>query len=367
MVETIKESAFDILADFDNRARREALRAGRRSSKQIPIIDFAPFMARDGLAARRRVARQLRQACIDTGFFYLANHGISEAEFRVAHDWAHVFFELPVTEKAKYDKSRHPARQGWMPVGGTNPDANADKAADAKETFVFARELFAGEPETGAFRAGHSQWPDERLMPGFKPFIQAHIVKRVAVAQELARAFALSLDLPEDYFDAAHRYLNCSLTYNYYPPMDAETALRTQWSISPHTDYGSFTLLSQDALGGLEVRDVSGEWIDVPPRPGTFVVNIADLFQRWTNGLYKSSLHRASNFAGGARISLPFFVIPQSDVEVRCVPTCVGPDNPERYEPVIAEIYVRTLLEQSYRTGRPGVAQKTVDERLKPL
>ena len=53
--------------------------------------------------------------------------------------------------------------------------------------------------------------------------------------------------------------------------------------------------------------------------------------------------------------------------EVRCVPTCVGPDNPARYEPVLAETYVRTLLEQSYRTGRPGVAQQTVAERLKPL
>jgi isopenicillin N synthase-like dioxygenase len=367
MVETIKTSEFERLADFDNRARRGALRDGRRSAKQLPVIDFAAFVAGGGLDARRAVAAALRQACLDTGFFYLANHGIAEAEFRVAHDWGLVFFELPRAEKAKYDKSKHPARQGWMPVGGTNPDANPDKAADAKETFVIAREVFPGEPAEGGFSAGKAQWPDERLMPGFKPFIQAHIRKRIAVAQALARAFALSLDLPEDYFDAAHRYLNCSLTYNYYPPVDPETALRTQWGISPHTDYGSFTLLTQDALGGLEVRDASGEWIDVPPRAGTFVVNIADLFQRWTNGLYKSSLHRASNFATGARISLPFFVIPHGKEMVQCVPTCTGPGNPAQYEPVLAETYVRTLLEQSYKTGRPGVAQQTVEERLKPL
>jgi isopenicillin N synthase-like dioxygenase len=367
MVETIKESDFDILADFDNRARRAALAAGRRSAKTVPVIDFAPFVRESTLAERRAIASELRRACIDTGFFYLANHGISEAEFALAHAWGRLFFEQPQDVKARYDKRFSPAKQGWMPVGGTNPEANPDKAADLKETFVFAREPMPGEPPGSSFSAGQSQWPDEAFMPGFKPFIQAHIKKRIAVAQALARAFALSLDLPEDYFDAAHRYLNCSLTYNYYPPMDREAALRTQWSISPHTDYGSFTLLSQDALGGLEVRDTSGEWIDVPPKPGTFVVNIADLFQRWTNGLYKSSLHRASNFAGSARISLPFFVIPDGKVMVECVPTCVGPGNPARYEPVRADIYVRTLLEQSYRTGRPGVAQATVDERLKPL
>jgi isopenicillin N synthase-like dioxygenase len=367
MVETIKESEFEILADFDNRSRREALAAGRRSAKVLPVIDFAPFMAGGSLAARQTVAQALRRACIDTGFFYLAGHGISEAEFQLAHAWGRVFFELPRAEKARYDKTRSPARQGWMPIGGTNPDDNPDPAADVKETFVIAREPMAGEAPGTSFSAGKSQWPDERLMPGFKPFIQAHIVKRIAVAQALARAFALSLDLDEGYFDGAHGYLNCSLTYNYYPPVDPETALRTQWGISPHTDYGSFTLLTQDALGGLEVRDASGEWIDVPPRDGAFVVNIADLFQRWTNGLYKSSLHRASNFAGGARISLPFFVIPQGKEEVRCVPTCVGPGNPARYEPVLAETYVRTLLEQSYKTGRPGVAQQTVAERLKPL
>ena len=144
---------------------------------------------------------------------------------------------------------------------------------------------------------------------------------------------------------------------------------RTQWGISPHTDYGSFTLLSQDALGGLEVRTAADEWIDVPPIPGTFVVNIADLFARWTNGLYRSSLHRASNFntGGRARISLPLFFNPHPKTRIECLPTCQGPGNPAKYEPVEAGPYVRALLEQSYRTGRPGVAQKTVEERLKVL
>jgi isopenicillin N synthase-like dioxygenase len=369
MVETIKDDAVGLLADFDNRARREAVKTERRSTQTVPIVDFGAYTNGEGIEARQRVARALRAACTDTGFFYLANHGITQAELDVAHDWGLVFFEQPQAEKAKLDKANHPARQGWMPVGGMNPGANPDKDADQKETFVLPRELLPGEVKGDNPAVGNGQWPNPEKLPGFREFLTAHIAKRVTIAQRLCRALALSLDLPEDYLDASHRYPGISLTYNYYPPLDPDAVGRTQWGISPHTDYGTFTLLSQDALGGLEIRSRADEWIDVPPIPGTFVVNIADLFARWTNGLYRSSLHRASNFnfTGRARISLPLFVIPHAKTKVECLPTCHGAGNPAKYEPVEAGPYVRALLEQSYRTGRPGVAQRTVDERMKTL
>lgn len=369
MVETIKDDAVALYADFDNRARRAAIKAQRRSNRTIPVIDFGPYTRGEGLEARREVAQALRQACTDTGFFYLVNHGIAQAECDLMHDWGQVFFALPRTEKAKLHKNNHPARQGWMPVGGTNPEANPDPDADQKETFVIPRDLLPGERKSENPAVGNGQWPDPALMPGFREFISAHIIKRIAVGQRLCRALALSLDLPEDHLDAAHRYPNTSLTYNYYPPLDPDAVGRTQWGISPHTDYGSFTLLSQDSLGGLEIRTLDDEWIDVPPLAGTFVVNIGDLFARWTNGLYRSSLHRASNFSTGsrARISLPLFFNPHPKTRIECLPTCQGPGDPAKYEPVEAGPYVRALLEQSYRTGRPGVAQRTVEERLKTL
>ena len=88
-----------------------------------------------------------------------------------------------------------------------NPSANPDKEADQKETYSPPRPLVPGEPVDQASRTGgRGRWPDPAIMPGFREFIEAHIVKRIRVAQRLCRALALSLDLPEDYLDAAHRF-----------------------------------------------------------------------------------------------------------------------------------------------------------------
>lgn len=358
MADTVSDEAVRTYADFDNRDRVKSVIENRRSSKTLPVIDFSAY-ANDGAPSeRQRVAQALRRACTHTGFFYLANHGISAAELDVAHDWGHVFFELPRETKAAC---------GYSPVGGKTPNPVRDEEADQKETFSPTRALLPGETDHPSRTMGRANWPDAVLMPGFKEFLEPHIVKRIRVAQRLCRALALSLDLPEDYFDDAHRYPMGSVTYNYYPSLDPAAVGRTQWGISPHTDYGSFSLLSQDDLGGLEVRDPSGEWIDVPPKRGMFVVNIADLMSRWTNGIYVSSLHRASNFntSGRARISLPLFFNPHYETSIECLPTCRGPGRPARYEPVRAGPYVRSLVDQSQRIGRPGLMREAAAERMK--
>ena len=143
-----------------------------------------------------------------------------------------------------------------------------------------SRELVPGEPATGRFNAGESVWPEESVLPGFAAFMKAHMARRMQLARRLVRVFALSLDLPEDYFDGMFRLSGGTMIINYYPSQGDRMLPPGQWNFSPHTDYGAFTLLLQDSLGGLEALNADGQWIDVPPIPGTFVVNLGDMFQR---------------------------------------------------------------------------------------
>ena len=294
MIETIEDGEVGLYEDFDNRYLRCDDRFGieRDALERIPVIDISPFMQDSGLAARQRVGRELRKVCIDVGFFYLTGHGILASELDEAIAWGHRFFELPIEEKMALH-TKGTGAPGFMRVGGIDPETNPDKAADLKERFIMSRELFPDEPAEGWRAAGLSQWPSENVLPRFASFMRSQLAKRVVLAQGVARAFALSLDLPETYFDAMFRHLGVVSIINYYPPLVSTMVNRTQWSFSPHTDYGAFTLLSQDSLGGLQVRNSSGQWIDVPPIPGTFVANLGDLMATWTKDLFTSNLHRA--------------------------------------------------------------------------
>ncbi|HEX9835842.1 MAG TPA: 2-oxoglutarate and iron-dependent oxygenase domain-containing protein [Alphaproteobacteria bacterium] len=352
-------------AAFDARYRGRDLggKGARAALESLPVIDISPFVAGGSEAARRAVGRAVREACIDIGFFYLAGHGIAPAELDRVLEYGRRFFALPAEEKMKLHAGKGTGRLGFMQTGGIAPQASSARPPDLKERLSFSREVEPGEPEAGRFAAGRSQWPDAKLLPDFAPFLMAHIAKRVRLAQHMARAFATSLDLAEDYFDAMFRHLGCVLMFNHYPPLGRAAFARGQWSFTPHTDYGAFTLLLQDAAGGLEVRNAAGAWIAVPPRRGTFVVNIGDMFAMWTNDRYMSSLHRVLHFGDAERLSVPLFTYPNGTTVVRCLDTCHGPGNPPRYPPVVAEDYDRALVEQSSRTGRPGISSRTA-ERL---
>ncbi len=361
MVDLIEDGAVGAFADFDNRYLKSDGGHGvtRAARAALPMIDVAPFVAGGTDDARRRVAEEIRAACVDIGFFYITGHGIPQAEMDAFEDRVRAFFELPLAEKMKIECRLSPKEQGFMRAGGLDPDANPDKAGDVKERLFLPRDVLPGEPEEGRYAHGWAQYPDEEAVPGFRACVTEQVARRTRLAQSLARALALSLGLAEDELDAHYAYPGATMALNWYPPVRPEDLKDNQWSFSPHTDYGSFTILQQDATGGLEVRNAKGEWIDVPPVPGTFVVNIGDLFAMSTNDLYTSNLHRAVNFSGRGRVSAAYFIAPQGAAEIGCLRTCHGPANPPRHAPVIAEPYQRALVAQAHRTGRPGIALRT--------
>lgn len=115
-------------------------------------------------------------------------------------------------------------------------------------------------------------------------------------------------------------------------------------SAPANTDLGMLTILKNEpAEGGLEVRDLAGRWHAAPVVDDGFIVNIGDLLMRWTNDRFISTLHRVANPADGRpgtnRLSVAYFVAPNYDAVIECVPTCQGPDRPAKYPPVTVAGY----------------------------
>ena len=138
----------------------------------------------------------------------------------------------------------------------------------------------------------------------------------------------------------------------HYPPSGPGAGEKT--GAGPHTDYGNLTLLATDDVGGLEVRTRDGEWIEAPPLPGAFIVNIGDCLMRWTNDVYVSTPHRVVNRSGRERYSIAFFYDPNPDAEVAVIPSCVEPGESVRYEPVLAADYLKLRLEASKPAAAPA-------------
>jgi isopenicillin N synthase-like dioxygenase len=361
MVEVFQTGQVGAYADFDN--RELSANPKRAALSGLPVIDLSPFMRESALEDRMHIARAMRSACIDIGFFYVTGHGFALSELDAVLAQGRKFFALPLTEKMKV-LSQNIDTPGFVRTGGIDPEKNRDKIVDIKERFSLTRELRPGEQVRFDSRVGRTQWPAPETLSAFEPTLKGYVARLESVTAALNHAFALSLDLQEDFFDPLYGRPDITLTFNFYPPVDPATLKATQWSSSPHADYSAFTVLLQDSSGGLQARNSAGEWIEVTPKDETFVVNVGNLLERWTNDLYKSTLHRALHVGNDPRISAALFVYPDADTVVRCIHTCQGPDNPPRYEQVTTAEYVRVLREEAQRTGRPSVAAATA-QRLK--
>jgi isopenicillin N synthase-like dioxygenase len=178
-----------------------------------------------------------------------------------------------------------------------------------------------------------------------------------ALGRRLHRGIALDLGVRPDFFDDKFDAPMAILRLLHYPPQPANAGA-AEIGAGEHTDYGSITLLMTDEVGGLEVkrRDASSEeggWIAAPHIPGAFICNVGDCLMRWTNDVYVSTPHRVVNRGGRERYSVAFFLDPNPDAEVACLPTCVSATQPARYPPIVGADYLRSRLDATYTFRRP--------------
>ena len=292
------------------------------------------------------MAKALHAASQGVGFIYVKGHGIQEATIKAAHASALEFFGHSTFDKSTVTVS--PKHRGWLGQGGAVM-ADGGKT-DLKESFIWGAEDANGNTEEDHPLRGNNRWP------AFVPELQRHAMNYFRQAHEVAlhlmRGFALGLKLEEQYFLHSNSAPLSRASFVYYPSQ-SENLGTQQFGAGPHTDFGVLTILCQDAVGGLQIEGIDGEWIEAPPIEGSLVINVGDLLSRWTDGVYRSTKHRVINSSGRERLSLVLAYDPDPDtmIDARNI---FGPEHKAAEEPITCGDYLIWRFEKafSYREAK---------------
>ena len=293
----------------------------------LPIIDIGAF---SGSTRRHSTTEAVSDALTQSGFMYITGHGIDPALIERAFAAMGQFFGHSREFKGRYAYRDIDANFGYQRIEAERLDPRS--MPDLKESFTMRNALQHAD-ET-------ARWPGG----DFRDAALALYAAGLGAAYRIMEVLAACLDLPAEFFAHRHRGENVTLRFLHYPAgmMPRSTA---QLGAGAHTDYGSITLLFQDEVGGLELLRADDSWQPAPPVQGAAVINTGDLMERWTNGRFRSTVHRVRPISGDRdRYSIALFVDPDAAVEVECFESCVSADRPARYPRITAGEHIRRKI-----------------------
>ncbi len=315
----------------------------------IPSLDIGAYLGGE-TTTRITLANQLREAMENVGFYILDNHGVSMELIEATIDAVRRFHSQPLGAKMALRGNEH--NIGYMAVNSSRSrasqvDPDSPRKPNFVEAFFVKRNLPPNHPDVLARKLYRpaNMWPDN--LPGFKEDVLVYCQTMEALCHRMLPLYALALDLREDYFDEPFAEATYSFRMSHYPP--SELGEKDQFGVSAHTDSSFLTMLPQGDLPGLEVKLPGKDWHPVNAPRGSIVVNSGDLMRRWTNHRFLSTPHRAINKNPGKdRYAIPFFFDAHVDYPMACLPTCQGPHNPARYEPITYTEYMKWFSRKNY-------------------
>ena len=301
---------------------------------QAPVVSFEGFQSADRQKILDTVSN-VDRAMSDCGFMASSDLGFSDELIARVFEASATFFLSDAKYKMRSAYLSAEENFGYQAFASEHLDPASP--ADLKETFTMRNILNATIEE--------NRWPSIE----FKELMQFFFAECLERAFLLQRILARALNLDEDFFVKFHSGQNISLRLLHYPACSSDKVHDSQFGAGAHTDYGLTTFLFQDSVGGLQICDQHGNWQDVEPDKSVVLVNSGDLLERWTNGKYRSTLHRVKPMTRGQdRFSIAFFVDPDSDTEVKVLDSFIGADTPRKFSDVNAGDYIRGRLENSH-------------------
>ncbi|EHA8591796.1 protein DMR6-LIKE OXYGENASE 2 [Cocos nucifera] len=303
----------------------------------IPQIDLSPLLDSpildSGDASPQALSDLLAEvdaACRDWGFFQVINHGVPSELVERVEAAARVFFAMPAEEK------RTVRRDEVNPLGYYEAE-HTKNVRDWKEVFDFVVEEPAVIPSpaehagvgVGGLIELWNQWP--KYPAEFREACEEYAKAVTDLAFKLLELIALTLNLPVKRLNNYFKYQTSFIRLNYYPPCPSPYLAL---GVGRHKDSGALTVLYQDDVGGLDVRRRSdGKWVRVEPIPNSFIINVGDIVQVWSNDKYESAEHRVSVNTKKERFSTPFFFNPAHYVMVKPLEELVDDEkSPAKYK-----------------------------------
>ncbi|MQY21782.1 isopenicillin N synthase family dioxygenase [Nocardia macrotermitis] len=271
----------------------------------LPVLDLA-----DADTAEFRTA--LLAATHEAGFFYLTGHGVPQGQIDGLLAVARRFFALPQKAKQEISQLRSPQFRGYSRLGGELTNG----AVDWREQVDIGPERPVVPDAQGYWRLqGPNLWPT--ALPEFRVALRDWDDTLAAVGRRLLRHWAAALGAREDLFDAAFADRPATLIKVVRYPGNADNPQ----GVGAHKDSGVLTLLLVEPESrGLQVEIEPDRWLDVPPLPGAFIVNIGELLEVATNGYLRATRHRViAPEPGTDRVSIPYFLNPGLDARIPIV------------------------------------------------
>mmetsp|Transcript_27916 Transcript_27916/g.67919 ORF Transcript_27916/g.67919 Transcript_27916/m.67919 type:complete len:333 (-) Transcript_27916:287-1285(-) len=294
---------------------------------------------------------KLRQCCLEHGFFYLGGHEMEDI-FPKMFALSKRLFELPLAEKLRLKDKK--MSRGYAALGSETLDPILSKQGDSKEGFYIGNHIPPNDPRYDPAKLkGPNVWPSNEncSLSDSKQFVDTmreYHARASAVGLKVIQLLALAVGLPNQH-DLDHNFKEnwATLRLLHYAAVQSQPQ-EGLFACGAHSDYGMITLLLTDENPGLQILTASSkEWVDVPPKKDLFVVNLGDMLERWTNGLFRSTMHRVVTTSQKERYSMPFFFEPDFDAQVACLPVCCSEENPPKYPPTTAGQHILDKYNQT--------------------
>jgi len=275
------------------------------SIQSVPTIDIEPLLNTSAQKDEfEECVKQIASACSEWGFFYVENHGMSKEDIESFRSNTSSFFELPQEVLHSIKRTQHNSR-------GYFDDELTKNKLDWKRCFDFGAQCGSLDNEG---LDGKNQWPAKEHHASIETTMRQYFLRMETLSKALLGAICRSLHLEsnalEQNFDGNH---TSYLRLNYYPPCPNPSS---NLAVHHHTDAGALTILYQDdGVTSLQVQK-DKEWHFIPPRKDTFVINLGDMIQVWSNDKYKAPLHQVQAHATKERYSAPFFYNPAYKADI---------------------------------------------------